>query len=190
MNSLLQSCRDNLGAAPRSFPRSDRKYLYPALPRWMAQDKLLPLQKHRHTLLKRGRVVWSSLVQANKYLYQPDSRDAPALVVWSEEPTLANDPLALRCLAHEIFDLKGTTGTGELADLGALVQAEMERPLNYAVPASLAENAFMTTILVFRRHLPCGFLTSGLLPLLILPEETPFSMILPGRFWPDELKDR
>ncbi|RYG64323.1 hypothetical protein EON80_19435 [bacterium] len=190
MNPMIQTCRDNFGPASRTFPLSQRRYLLPRLPRWCAQSQLAPLQQQRINLLRQGQVVASALIQANWTLYRPMPEDAPALVVWSEEPNLANDDKELRCLAKRINDLRYDGTGGDLAELGELVNNEHEFPLQYAVPPSLAENTYMTTILVFRRHMPSGFISSRLLPLLVLPEVTSQSLILPGKYWPQELIDR
>lgn len=192
MDSLLQACRDNLGAAPRSFSRQERSYLAPRFPDWIGGDDLRAIKRDRNTLLQRGRVVWAALIQANQILFEPLSGDAPALVVWSENPELLHNHTALRALGLELYALKDKTGdnSGEVADVARLITDELARPLNYRLPDSLAKDAFITTILVFRKQLPCGFLTSGLLPLLVLPEESPCGLILPGKYWPDALKDR
>jgi hypothetical protein len=190
MDSLLQACRDNFGATPRSFPRGERSYLYTRFPDWLGDDSLRVLQRDRDALLRRGRVVWAALIQANQTLFEPLLEDAPALVVWSENPEFLHNHQALRALGLELYGLKGENAAGDVAEVARLVTDEMGRPLNYRLPESLAKDAFVTTILVSRKQLPCGFLTSGLLPLLVLPEESPCSLILPGKFWPDELKDR
>jgi hypothetical protein len=40
---------------------------------------------------------------------------------------------------------------------------------------------------VSRNHLPGGRLLDNLFPLLVAPERTEATMILPGRFWPLKL---
>jgi hypothetical protein len=189
MESLLQACRDSLGPAPRAIPFRERSYFYPSLLSLDAGDQLNPLDKARPLLLQRGQVVWCAIVRTRAYMFEPGPVGAPALVVWSEDPAWENDPLAARVLALEVDALKVGSHTSEFMQIAGLLTSEKERPFNYRLPASMAPSAFLTSIVLFRRHLPCGFVSSGLLPLLVLPEETPFSMVLPGRYWPDALKD-
>jgi hypothetical protein len=46
---------------------------------------------------------------------------------------------------------------------------------------------FYTVALVVRKHLPEGVLRSRPFPLLVLPEQTTATMILPSRYWSKRL---
>jgi hypothetical protein len=188
MDSLLQRCRENFGAAPRSFPLGLRRYLTPGLPRWTASDPLFAILDNRNALLRRGRVVWGVLIHSNEFLFEPATGDAPALAVWSDDEEFNRNPHALTLLARRIREVGPQEG--ELRDVAAFVLDSMRRTFQFRLPESLAENAYLSSLLVIRRQLPMGFLSSSLLPLIVLPEENPYAMILPGKFWPDALKDR
>ncbi|MFE5595167.1 hypothetical protein [Streptomyces sp. NPDC056549] len=43
---------------------------------------------------------------------------------------------------------------------------------------------YCTDIIVARRHLPGRALSESVFPLLITPEHTEMTMMLPSRFWP------
>lgn len=192
MNSLTENCRQNLGPAPRKFPVWERNYYLPSAPEWLPGDALNQSVKDRGKLLKHGRVVLGALVQANMELFAPLRKDLPALAVWSEEPDWDADIPAMRAWGYRIFQLKGQEPEGDLERLTRTMNNERARPQNYPLPESFTggKKIFLSSLVVFRRHLPYGYITSGILPLLVHPEGTPSCMVLPGRYWANELKDR
>jgi hypothetical protein len=192
MQSSLEAARTLFGPAPRRIVWKDHFYFYPPAPQWIERDELKRVYNDRKLILQQGRLVLGVFIQANSLLYQPGTADLPAFILWSEDPYFLETPAHLRELARELGNLKGTSPTGDMAEVTALVTNELARPLGYRMPASFGEGRplWMTTLMVFRRHLPSGFITSGLVPLLVRPEESPVALILPGRFWPDEWKDR
>ena len=144
-------------------------------------------------LLEQGRVAPGALVQANSQLWAPAMGDSAALVLWSEDARFETEPRRLLELARELYDLKNSAPSDELKPIAHFVTAEKSRPLNAPLPPDWGEvgaRFYLSALLVWRAHLPTGFLTSSLLPLLVLPEKTDATLILPGQFWPDELKDR
>ena len=73
---------------------------------------------------------------------------------------------------------------------------ETSSPLNMKLPAEWGTNwgvagaqFYLSALVVWRTDLPARYLTSRLIPLLVLPERTDSTMILPGLFWADALKD-
>ena len=197
MSNSFEICRHNLGAAPRVFGRAARREMVLKAPSWSASDPLGRVADAQPMLLERGRVAPAVLVQANAQLYAPGTTDSAALALWSEDARLETDLQLLRELAAQLFDYKGETPAEPVPDamkpFANFVTKERARPLAEPLPTDWGlEGAsfFLSALLVWRAHLPCGFLTSRVVPLLVLPSETKAAMILPGRFWADELKDR
>ena len=197
MPNPFEICRRNLGAAPRAFSRAQRKELILKAPAWSASDPLSRVTDAQTLLLEQGRIVPAVLVQANANLWAPREGDSAALALWSQDARLETDIATLRGLADEIYDLKGDNPKepvpDELKTIAQFVTQEKARPLSEPLPAGWGlEGAefFLSALLVWRAHLPVGFLTSRVLPLLVLPGQIKVAMILPGRFWSEELKDR
>lgn len=197
MHSLINECRAHFGTAPRRFGWRERQFLKPAAPPWVAKDPLKRVMKDRDLLLREGRVVLGALVMANSALYHPGPHDLPAFALWSEDVFFEENPQRLREVALAIYALKDKAAEGDWAEITRLVNDDFSRPLSHLLPASFVaaqeledRKLFLSAPLLFRRHLPSGVLGSTLLPFLVLPEQTPSVVMLPGKFWPDALKDR
>ncbi|WP_432173924.1 hypothetical protein [Streptomyces sp. Tue6028] len=156
----------------------------------MSGDPLLDILEQQDLLLEKGTVVWASIVQANNLLFEPGRNDHPAVVLYSTDPEIFDDqPEELRVIARKLFSLKGKLlSDPELQPFSNMLCREMSREMRMPVPRSLVGSApvYCTDVIVARRHLPSGTLSSGLFPLLIHPTCSA-TMILPSRFWPAEL---
>lgn len=192
MSNPFQICRDNFGPAPRTFSRRERSYYFPKPPEWLNSAPLGRILKERDALLRVGHIVPATLVQANQALYHPGDSDLPALAIWSEDLELETDPVQLRLLARRLFHLKGKTVEGELSEIARHITSERSSPLKLPLPENFTagRSVYLSDVFIFRRHLPFGYLTSPLLPLLAIPGQQSQVHVLPGRFWADELKDR
>ena len=67
---------------------------------------------------------------------------------------------------------------------------ELARTMRLPLPRSLCQGkeSYLTTCLIQPSHLPRGYLATGFFPLVICPEKTEAVMILPARYWPQELR--
>ncbi|WP_327234542.1 hypothetical protein OG349_11655 [Streptomyces sp. NBC_01317] len=138
-------------------------------------------------------MVWAALVQANVLLFRPGSGDHPAEVVYGPDPKAFDDcPDSLSGIARSLFSLKGTEQYDpELQVFSDHLADEMERTMRMPVPRKLAgnETVHITCVIVARRHLPEQVLHGSIFPLLIHPEKTDVTMILPSRYWPEDLPE-
>lgn len=197
MFNLFEAVRQNVGEAPRSIPLAQRQHYLPATPPWASGHVLGRVARDRKILWKTGRVVAGAIVQANSALYQPGLHDLPALAIWGEASNWETEPQKLRELAREIAQLSDEKAAAEKTgdgwkDVIRIVKDLHAFPLHHRLPEDFAEGApfFLTSLLVWRSQLPFGFLTGGIVPLLVAPPKTPVAWIVPARFWPDALKDR
>lgn len=190
----LDQTRALLGTSlPRSFSE-DKLALYPPPPDWAARDELREVLSWRERLLLRGQVVLSARVMANRSLYFVGSTPSASAmdVVWSADPFFEEHADELAIVAREVAALKNLSPNNENAEIARFVTEEMSRPQSVALPPSLSEGRemFLSALIVWRAHLPLGFLSGTFLPLLVLPGETLAALIVPGRFWSDAFKDR
>ena len=63
------------------------------------------------------------------------------------------------------------------------------RRQNMLLPKDLCyqKDTYMTTVYIYRPHLPRPLLLRGFFPMLVLPEKTTASMVLPAAYWSDEM---
>ncbi len=125
------------------------------------------------------------------FLGSTTSASAPG-VVWSRDSHFEEHTDELALLAREVGELTNTSPADKNAEVARFVTEEMSRPQSVALPLTLSEQreVFLSALIVWRAHLPFGFLRGTLLPLLVMPGETRATLIVPGRFWGDALKNR
>jgi hypothetical protein len=162
-------------------------------PAWMHQHRADPLwgvYQIQQTLLDHGQVVWGCIVQANALLFEPGEGDSPAAVIYSDDPYLDAEPEELGYIAHQLFELKGRTEVdADVRQFAASITDERTRDAKLIVPPRLTggRRVYYTAIMVIRAHLPDGVLRDAMLPLLVLPDRTPWTLVLPSHFWSPSL---
>jgi hypothetical protein len=190
MRELLEEVRTNLGTPPRSLGFFNRRRLRVRPPKWMRRrDELREIYRDQAQLLEEGTVVWGATVQANNALFSPGEGDSPAMVVYAADQTFDQSPERLIEIATRMFQLKDTTPEDPRERrVAELVSDEMGRQMGWLLPKHFADGrkVYAATYMVFRQHLPDGYLESRWLPLLIHPD-TDSVMIVPSVYWPDAL---
>lgn len=195
---VLELCREQLGSPPREIDREQQRYMRVQLPLlmrlflWLRGDKLSIILRDQRHLWTHGQVVWGHVVQANSLLFSPsNSQTLPANVLYSPDNYFDDRLPQLEDVAHQIFQLKGTSPEeGELKEFARAVTDELARTMRLPLPRSLSggREVVFTTCFIEPAHLPSGYLCRGFFPLLICPERTDAVMILPARYWSKELR--
>lgn len=195
---MIERCRQNFGSAPRDL-ESEEKRAFRLRPPFLMRflflargDELRTVLRDQNTLRDHGRVVWGFLVRANQTLFRRKNRLVlPANVIYSPDSYFDDRAAVLQDAAGGIFPLKETSpGDDELGRFARAVTNELARNMRLPLPPTLCENreAYFTTCLIQPSHLPGGRLAKGVFPLVICPEKTDAVMILPSRYWPEELR--
>ena len=196
--TTLRECRDTFGSPPRYFDQSDIDgYLRVGQPEWLAALGRLVDARYYHDWLawqgelrRTGRVVWGCIVQANTLLFEPGEENNPAVFLYSLDPAIDAAPERLRAIARSLYGVKGLETDPELQRFADALADERAPIGRLAVPAAVCggvREVFYTVALVVRNHLPDGVLQSRPFPLLVLPEQTTATMILPSRYWSKRL---
>ena len=197
-NPLLYKLRRTHGAIADKIVRPfgkpgllERVYVRLRPPKWCrrSKDDLMLIYRDQKKLMNEGEVVVAMLVQANAALFKKGFDDAPANVIYTEEPVGDNPLQSLQEIAHRIFGLKGTKPDDpDEQKFAGMVSYEYGRDFRVTVPDKLAGglDVTYTTIMVHRKHLPQGYLANGFFPLLV-HQESRAAMILPARYWSKEL---
>jgi hypothetical protein len=161
-------------------------------PAGIQKDQINLFFQKKNDLLKRGHIVWGQVVQANQLLFYPGMDNAPADVLFCPNPHSQNNPEALASIADRLYEIKGSQPDDpELAKLAAAITDESGRHFGLSIPQSLSPDFPTETSVIYivRKHLPNGYLTQKVLPLLIYPEQPRIVMVLPCRYWPVEMED-
>ena len=194
LQKSLQICREEFGDPPRSFGWWERNtYLRIPTPLWAKRnksEKLNELFENIPTLFKEGVVVWGQIIQANQLLFSPGSDNCPGEVLFSASKRVESDVDVLRQVASSVASLKGTQPEEpHAASVAEYLTDEMIRVFGLRAPDLIAcgIKCRISTTFFVRKHLPNGYLSSGVLPLVVLPREPCYAMPLPSRYWAPEL---
>jgi len=194
MDKVLHQCRIKFGSPPRHFSLWEQwGYLRMPPPAWITKrksDEMWEIYHQKRKLLMCGKVVWGCVVQANERLFRPGKLDSPAMLVYSPDTYYDNQPELLVEMASHLFALKGTQSDDPEVDAFAkVITNEMERAMRNHIPMQISHgrDVFTTCVMVHRRHIPNRMLSQTLLPLIILPEQTKATIILPSRYWSNPL---
>jgi hypothetical protein len=190
LHALLDEVRFRMGSPPRQLGLRVRLRLRAFAPWWLpSRDPLLGFYRNQSPLLRDGAVVWGAIIQANMLLFQQGAHSHPAEVIYSSDPFFDRSLHVLVDIARSLFLLKGTTPADlEKKPWAETLTDEMQRSMGRTVPKSLTDgrDVWGSTVMVIRAHVPGRRLQSSWLPLLRL-DNCPFVMIVPSRYWPDEL---
>ncbi len=193
---LIAATRRRLGPPPRSPGLLNRWYLRISPPAWMnpsEDDRFLRLYHDQRLLFQQGEVVWAHIIQANEGLFEPhDPDDLPAALVYGSGRYFDDHLDDLSFIAHHLFAIKGREMRHpELAKVAKCLADEIEVRFNHPLPPVLptAGPIHYSAVMIHRKHLPVPHLAQLWFPLLVCPEQTKMSMILPSRYWAREMID-
>jgi hypothetical protein len=193
----LQEARERFGPAPRSFPDPETAaYLAAPAPPWLTDEPAKAFYHRiladRAVLVREGRIVWSCLVRHNKQLREPGDHDHPGKAVYGLDPELNGTWHRVLEISDALRATEGTEPPDRAHEQVARVLTKGAGPtVRVPVPPALtggARHVYLTSVIVVRDHLPDGCLRGrNILPLLVAPDRTPATMVLPSRYWPDWL---
>jgi hypothetical protein len=189
----IESIRELLGPAPRTFSQEIRKYLKVTPPPWLKRswkDELKWAFRDQERIRRDGTVVWASIVQANSLLFRPGPTDSPASVIFSLDPWYDENPDDLLETAHDLFQLKGTDQNDpDAAAFARMLTNEMTRGMMLRAPKRFTggRSVFHSSIMLTRKHLPKGFVGYSLLPVWLDPNGSGALLLVPAAYWPPSL---
>ncbi|MDE6728837.1 MAG: hypothetical protein K2J80_13015 [Oscillospiraceae bacterium] len=193
-----------LNALNENFKANAAKITLPQKPRWLKEeDKLSLLYSEFSQLIDHGSVFWAYTVQANKVLFEkpvqslfsklffPAAGASAAEIVYAHNRPEATeyDPLIMRNFTHYLYECKGKPDEEIpewLREAAAVITDEYDRSrviIKAGERDNFSMNLTMQTIIVFREHLPKGFLKCSLLPLIAAPQSCTSTMIFPYIYW-------
>ena len=193
MRTLLTSLRRSFGTGRMLHASRSVRQSHVSAPAWLAAhaDPVRVLYEKQDVLLRKGRIVWGALVEADGALFEAGEDDRPGLLVYSLDAYFDARPAELAALGVRLAGLKATPGTSATSEprrLGQQIRNDSGRPLDVPLPTALSARAvLLTSFMGVRAHLPDGILGADWFPLLAHPSSV-IPMIVPCMFWPPALR--
>ena len=154
----------------------------------------IPQYRDQYHLLRKGRIVWGCLIQANMKMFKAGAMNYPAVLIYSLDPIFDQYVCELGNIAEYLFSLKNKDlkhpEFSEVKVLADAITNERDSLFNYKIPLALSQNkqVYYTTFMFERKHLPRRYVTYKYFPILAAPEKTPAAMVLPSKYWAQTLK--
>lgn len=190
---MIAETSEKLGQIPRRFDLWT-KYMYlhsfasSTLRKY--RPELLTIYDNWERLITEGQVVLGVIVQANVRLFEKGKKNHPANIIYSTDTDAESKLEKLFSIADQINYLKNQDFllNQDEIDFSELVADEMKSAFNVRLPKVLSQNmsVYFTTTVINRNHLPSKRLSQNFFPLLIHPE-IDASMIVPSRYWSEDL---
>lgn len=187
---ILQECHDNF---TRQSPWWERIFKGAKGPWYLSTESVPPkMAEHYKRLLESGRVVWGSIAQANLGIFSEGPSDLPAVTVYSPDRYFDSLPHCIADIGHACYALKNTVPDHDaFKPIAARLTDEFDQTLRLPVPDELTcgKEVYLGATLIQRTRLPGGYLKKTLFPLVISPEQTAVTMVLPLHYWAAELRE-
>lgn len=169
------------------------RFKTPDMPKWLKEapeDRLNFVFDFYDRLFASGRVYYAYIIQANILLFQPkNSDDCPASVIFSDAPEISENPFILRKWGQYIYSFTEKVPLDtpeELHEIVRILNDGRDRSafsFKITEPGGLSAKADFRSVVVFRKHLPLGFLRGSVVPVLTADGCRGATIILPKSFW-------
>jgi hypothetical protein len=200
--TTIERMRRLIGVPGRRRPEQLAHFALPERPGWahakqIGNSPLALVFDHAQEVFRKGTICWGYIVVANEVLNQPGPEScSPAAVVWSVDPFVDRFPHFLAMPAQHLkqyFEVATFAPQPPSAHFTYLHMRDWYATYgNLAVPPYLTDGRLvhLCEMPIFRAHLPKGYLTGKLMPLLVLPKSVlpAMGMAVPCAIWPEELR--
>ena len=194
---ILQSTETKLGASPPKFSLRDKLS-------WNKQDKpdwdwwnedLKHSVENWDKVFTYGKLTWGRIIQVITLMFQQGKDNCPGEVrIWLEKEK-PFDADAFDLIGSKLYVIKGYSEHFDPLDereekaFAAYLEDQMVRVYGLKVPSRIADglNVRVSTVFFQRRHIPNKVISNLLFPVLYLNEDPMVAVMVPSRFWPQEL---
>lgn len=169
------------------------KFKTPAMPNWLKQvpeDRLNFVFDFYERLFTSGNVYYAYIIQANLQLFQQKSgEDCPANAIFSDAAEISENPFILRewgQYIHSFTEKRPIDTPEELLEIARILNDGRDRSafsFKITDPRGISVKADFRSLIVFRNHLPQGFLKGTIVPILAADGCRGAVTILPKSFW-------
>lgn len=134
-------------------------------------------------VIQKGKIYYAALVQVNSAAFKrsndPSSAILPGVVVYGTDEYYESHPQELKKIAKELYANKRNN----------ILRNELKYFSNVRVDDSLTggREVYMTTIMIFRKHLPLQYVTGWLFPVIAAPGESTSVFVVDADYWTKDL---
>jgi hypothetical protein len=145
------------------------------IPQWIIDDREEPLKvvyRDFKKLVGDGDIVFGYIIDASPEIYSEGENDLPATIIYS--------------LDAEFYDRDRLKNVGvKVRESGQYKSYLKSRVFSKILPTGITEGkeVYITTIILCRKHLPMRILSRDILPVIVMPNETNASIVVPKYYW-------
>lgn len=131
------------------------------------------------SVIQSGNVYYACLVEANSLLFKENYTNLimPAVVLYSTDEYYDSNPHELYKIASSFYDNKRNN----------VLRNDLKYFSNYKVETPEGRNVYMTTIMINRLHLPLGFISGRIFPIVADPENCTSVFVADPEYWSKNL---
>ncbi|MEM6930595.1 MAG: hypothetical protein AAF602_26900 [Myxococcota bacterium] len=163
-------------------------------PPWLDdEDGLSTIYDRYREIAQHGELALAAVMMANEVMWKPGTEDAPSSVIYTFDPVLQDWPAHIRGIAAALYEFHESTATPPRDPWHRLLldrlHSGFERTMHQRIPSDITKGfvAYESSCMLFRRHLPGGFLDRRFVPVLVLrrgPTPHPCAVV-PSSLWPE-----
>ncbi|MBD5632483.1 MAG: CGLD27 family protein [Clostridia bacterium] len=134
------------------------------------------------SVLKNGKVYYAYLVEANTAVFKRKSTGMglyPAVIVYGTDEYFEENPYALKKIAEYMFANRSNNILRD--ERSYFSNVKLENPLTEG------RNVYMTTIFLYCPHLPFGYLSAAMFPVIAEPRMCTSVFVADSKYWTDGL---
>lgn len=150
-------------------------------------------------VILKGSIRYAYLVKANVEGFKKNysATEFGAVVLYSTDEFFETDPLELKKIAEKLWRLMDSDVSdvfedsykNERSDLIGLLKDDDCFFTNVLLPEDLTNGreVYVTTMMIYRPHLPEGYISDGLFPIIADPAVSKTSLVVDRKYWSENL---
>lgn len=181
---VLADAEEAIGDPPRDPMNVRQIGFLRDRPEWLTEEDLTRrIYEEYDWILSRGLVRWAAVIHANNSMFYPADAVHGSQVVYDASGQASLETLldvAGRCMGLK----QGTGATPEERRIGDMLADELERALDWPLPATINEGhgLYTTIVMLPRPNIPQRVLACSYFPVVADPE-TRMAVLVPSRIW-------
>lgn len=163
-------------------------------PEWLIKypnDRLNLVYDNFEELYCNGEIYLSCILRANVSLFRQIEGDRPAFMLYTNDEFFYKKPNELLKIAKNLpYIEQNNFYDDRFTELKKILNDDYYRPLNVKIPSDITNNheIWITSIMVFKEHIPFHRLSNFFYPLLVLNNKNIGGMIVLKWYWSENFR--